>query len=272
MNKKIFYVGLTATLLMSGFFVQAKSGQQDPAGNNDLEYTIPEQNGIYNIPNRPEMKVRVFVHQPKIKLGSGAGGALSTLVCGLTDPDSVASVDTVGWHLSTTGPWTYRLNTSNVPSSVGSSNLSAIAQLAFGVWSGASGNKVTFIAGSSTTATRARYDGQNIVTWGITSSSALAVTYTWYYPNTGLVAEVDTIMNQRFPWSWTNQAAHPNCAEQNSYDAQDILTHELGHWMGLDDEYTSAYVNNTMYGYGSKKEVKKDTLTTGDISGVNKIY
>ena len=187
------------------------------------------------------------------------------------DLNSLAEVDPAGWHLPAT-PWVYRLNTSSVPLSVGSGNLGTIAQLSFGAWQNTSHSKVTFVKGSPTTVTRAKYDGQNIITWGKAPSSALAVTYTWYYPSTGLVAETDTIMNKRFPWSWTNQTDSSNCADANSYDSQDILTHELGHWMGLDDEYTTAYQDNTMYGYGFKQEVKKDTLTTGDIKGINKIY
>jgi hypothetical protein len=38
--------------------------------------------------------------------------------------------------------------------------------------------------------------------------------------------------------------------------------------MGLKDHYTADYADNTMYGYGSLGETKKDTLTTGDINGV----
>ncbi len=79
-------------------------------------------------------------------------------------------------------------------------------------------------------------------------------------------------MNQKFSWKWSDQSVHQDCAYSNSYDAQDILTHELGHWVGLDDEYTSDFANNTMYGYGSQQEVKKDTLTTGDITAATAIY
>jgi len=42
--------------------------------------------------------------------------------------------------------------------------------------------------------------------------------------------------------------------------------------MGLDDELSDSFVNNTMYGYGAKQEVKKNTLTTGDTTAVNSIY
>ncbi len=162
------------------------------------------------------------------------------------------------------GVWTYNLNLSNVPAGVGSSNLPAISANAFGVWQSAQ-NQVSFARGGDTTVTRNKLDYKNIVAWGRTSGTALAVTYTRYYTSTGLVADVDTIMNQKFAWTW-------NTCSTSAYDAQDILTHELGHWMGLDDEYNSAYVYNTMYGYGSPAETLKDTLTSGDVSGLTSIY
>ena len=77
--------------------------------------------------------------------------------------------------------------------------------------------------------------------------------------------DVDTIMNQKFPWTL-------NTCSTSAYDAADILNHELGHWFGLNDHYTSAYINNTMYGYGSKAETKKVTPAQGDKDGINLIY
>ena len=79
-------------------------------------------------------------------------------------------------------------------------------------------------------------------------------------------------MNKKFSWSWTPYNISNLCSVQNTYDAQNILTHEIGHWFGLDDHYTTEYQENTMYGYGSKNEVKKDTLTIGDVLGLNLIY
>ena len=76
-------------------------------------------------------------------------------------------------------------------------------------------------------------------------------------------------MNKKFTWYWSQDKS---CAYQNVYDAQDILTHELGHTFGLDDMYTNDYANHTMYGYGSKGEVKKDTLTIGDAQSVKILY
>jgi len=226
---------------------------------------IPEVDGIYNDPEHPGIKVRVFVHKEK-----PARSVSSSLVCGLPDPGSSALVSAAGWHLPSS--WTYNLNTSNVPSSVGSLNLPTFTNIALTSWSGASGNKVVFTKGVDTNTNRQAYDGRNIIAWGSTQGSALAVTYVRYIPSTGQTVDVDTIMNKKWSWSWTNQSSNPTCALSNTYDAQDILTHELGHWMGLDDEYTNSYVDNTMYGYGSKAEIKKDTLSTGDVNGVSAIY
>ncbi len=229
--------------------------------------TIPEKNGDYPDPVHPGLRVHVFVHEPKPGKPSPTQSPL--LVCNLPDPDSTAVVPATPWHLPT--GWTYTLNPSSVPSSVGSGNLSTIAGNAFTQWMSAVGNKVIISKTAfDTTANKARFDGQNIIAWGRTSASALAVTYTWYYPSTGLAAEEDTIFNKQYPWFWN--ASNNTCTDSNSYDAQDILTHETGHWMGLDDTYSAAYVDNTMFGYGSKGEIKKDTLTTGDRQGVQAIY
>lgn len=240
-----------------------KASAQDLNGQkNDTE--MSEQDGTYDVPDHPNLKVRVFVHKPKPALSSQA-----LLVCNLLDPDSSATVSAAGWHLPSN--WTYSLNLNSVPNSVGRQNLPAVFFDVFSRWSSATNNKVTFVRGLDTTVNQKGYDGKNIVAWGRTSGSALAVTYTWYYPSTGLAAEVDTIMNKKFSWSWTPYSINA-CVNSSTYDAQDILTHELGHWLGLDDKYTSDFVNNTMYGYGSKGEIKKDTLTSGDIAGVSAIY
>jgi len=262
MKKKILFFPVLLvifSIIFSFSIALAKNNSDNSQGD------IPEEDGTYNVPGHPELKVRVFVYKAKPEPSPSP-----LLVCGLTDPSSNALVDPTGWHLPAN--WTYNLNPSSVPGSVGGKNLPAIASNGFGEWISAANNKINISRGADTTIAQKGYDGKNIIAWGRTSGSALAVTYTWYYPSTGLVAEVDTIMNQKFIWSWTPYDTKNLCADANSYDAQDILTHELGHWLGLNDEYASSYVNNTMYGYGSKAEVKKDTLTSGDIAGIKNIY
>lgn len=225
---------------------------------------VPERNGVYPDPRDRSVRVRVFIHDPKARVALQVSN-----ICG--DPESSATVSATGWHLPSNV--TYRLNASSVPSSVGSSNIASISANAFSVWQNEVPGKVSFAKGRDTSVSRSSYDGQNIVAWGRTSSSALAVTYIRYYLSNGLVVDVDTIFNKRYAWAWTDTLLNGNCSiYPNAYDAQNILTHELGHWMGLDDHYDTSYVDNTMYGYGSKGETKKNTLTNGDKVNLSTIY
>lgn len=258
MSKKIF-IFLTILLIVFGIssnLVLAK---------NDKNSDIPEQDGIYDVPGHPELKVRVFVHHEK--KGGKPTPPAPILQCGLADPNSLAVVDGAGWKLP--ADFTYNLNPNSVPALVGSSNWSIIAESSFDVWEKAISNQVNVSRGDDTNVSRKGLDGKNIVAWGSASGSALGVTYIWYYPSSGEVVELDTILNKKFVWTWSRSST---CAYTNSYDVQAILTHEIGHWFGLDDEYTLEYVNNTMYGYGSKMDAKADTLTTGDIEGIKAIY
>lgn len=270
MSKKSLLFGLILAfvLILAIGPVLAKNQNDDSDEPN-----LPEEEGSYDVPDRPDLKVRVFVYRAK-----PAKPNPPAMACNLPDPDSTALVGSAGWHLPS-GDWTYILNPNNVPASVGSANLATMANDAFGRWSDATGSTstVTFSRSSvDTTKTRAGLDSQNIIAWGRINGSALGITYIWYNQTTGLVAEVDTIMNLKFPWGWSDPAGWINpestCADQNAYDAQSILTHELGHWLGLNDFYTADYQNATMYGYGAKGEIKGTTLSAGDIDGIGVIY
>lgn len=224
--------------------------------------TIPAENGDYPDPDHPSIRVRVFAHPERPTRDES-----SALVCNLADPDSTDTIGATGWKLPSA--WTYNLNPSSVPSSVGGNNLATITANGFADWAAASGGKVAFTRGPNTNTDRQTYDQKNIIAWGRTSGSALGVTYVRYYPSTGQVVDVDTIMNKKWSWKWSNSNS---CADPSAYDAENIMTHELGHWLGLTDEYDAADQSATMYGYGSKGEVKKNTLTTGDTAGTAAIY
>ena len=275
MLKKSSFI-LTATLVMVfvfplGLMAPAQAAPPGP---------LPEQAGLYAVPGHPNLMLRVFVYHGKPDgVGNGKPAPfVPTLVCQSTtvvDQDSTAVVPGAGWTLPSA--WTYNLNLASVPSSVGSTNLVTVADNGFNAWLGVNdvNAAVNITRGSDTSITRAQRDYQNIITWGRTSGSALATTYIWYDTTTHEAVEIDTIMNKKFTWYWSNPSTWPanqTCAYSGVYDAQNILTHELGHTFGLDDTYTSAYVNNTMYGSGSKGETKKNTLTTGDANGVAALY
>ena len=252
MNKKQALLFSLAAALAMAFFSGGVFAQSENAN-------IPERNGDYSVPGRSDVRVRVFVHEPKERptLASAA-------VC--EDPSSDAIVGAAGWKLPL-GNFKYKINSSSVPSSVGGANLATIASNSFGKWTEAitpASSSPNLVSAGETSKTQKAFDFENIIAWGRTSGSALGVTYVWYYTTSKLVADVDTIMNKKFPWSLA--------CTTDSYNAEDILIHELGHWFGLKDEYGSAFVHNTMFGYGSKAEIKKTTLANGDKVGVDAIY
>lgn len=219
---------------------------------------IPERNGDFAVPDRTDIRVRVFVHEPKAKPISLATAAICE-----NPQDFVSTVGATSWKLPA-GTWKYKVNTSSAPSSV--LGLATTVSNSFNAWTSAitSSPKPSLVDDGATLKTRNALDFENIITWGRTKGSALGVTYVWYYTATNLVADVDTIMNKKFPWSMS--------CDTTSYNAENILVHELGHWFGLNDEYGAGYIDNTMYGYGSKAETKKITPESGDKAGINLIY
>lgn len=217
-----------------------------------------------------EGSITLRVFNQEIRPMENHPARLQALVCNVSDRPSDVSVAT-DWKLSSTV--SYRVNTLSAPFAL-RSRLGTIVSNSFSTWSPLT-KGVSLTRGSDTLVSRARHDGQNIIAWNSLSRSVLGVTYIWYNTDTNYVVEVDTLLNSRQPWSWTDPATtnvDRECPTTNSYDAQNILTHELGHWVGLDDLYTANEEDLTMYGYGAKQELKKDTLESGDKSGVVSIY
>lgn len=272
MSKKVFYAIATTFVLASALFFDGFV-----SAKNDSDYELPEIEGAYDVPGHSKMKLRVFVYRAKPEDATTAekaarpGAVVPNLTCGLPDMDSLEVVSPAGWRLA--NPLTYNVNLESVPLTIGAANANILIERSYTVWATALNGKVSFVRGNNTTVSSAMLDGRNIVTWGRTSLTALAVTYVWYDTQTKEAVEIDTIMNKKFMWYWADQVKNPGCAYSGVYDAQNILIHELGHTVGLGDEYDSVlYSDSTMYGFGSKTEVKKDTLTAGDLVGANKVY
>jgi hypothetical protein len=104
--------------------------------------------------------------------------------------------------------------------------------------------------------------------------NAIAVTMVWYNPGTKEISEVDMAMNSDLPWVQNSISGEPNdkLGAPDYYDVQNIATHEVGHWLMLNDLYTKPAVAQTMYGYGSTGEVKKRSLESGDLAGLRAVY
>lgn len=78
------------------------------------------------------------------------------------------------------------------------------------------------------------------------------------------ISEVDIVFNDNYTWSATG--------EEGKYDVQSVATHEAGHWLFLEDLYSSTNSEQTMYGYVDPGELKKRTLEWGDRAGVRYLY
>jgi hypothetical protein len=107
-----------------------------------------------------------------------------------------------------------------------------------------------------------KYDGYNVIGWGSYRAGVIAVTYIWYVGDR--IIESDTRLNTLYKWSLSG--------EPRKMDVQNIMTHEFGHWCGLDDLYADEDYWLTMYGYASYGEVYKQTLGLGDIMGLQAVY
>ncbi len=127
--------------------------------------------------------------------------------------------------------------------------------------------------GSTTTATlsadNVQPDGQNEVYFGsIASPGSIAVTIVWGRfsgpPRSRELVEWDQVYDEvDFDWS--------SSGEIGKMDFENIATHELGHTDGMGHPDNTC-TQETMYAYANNGETKKQSLNSGDIEGINKLY
>jgi len=114
-------------------------------------------------------------------------------------------------------------------------------------------------------------DYKNVITWGRAQAGVVAYTVIWYISGTGEIVDADIVLNSYYKWGIADGDESTNDLK-NKFDIRNIITHEAGHWSGLDDIYDSAYSAITMYGYTSYGEEIKRSLEPGDIAGVQFVY
>lgn len=106
---------------------------------------------------------------------------------------------------------------------------------------------------------------------------AVAVNVVWFWvmvsPGgvTGRVldlAEFHIINNSDLPWA----VNAPDIIKGNQFDVQNVITHEFGHSLFLDDLYMPPASELTMLGYTVTEEIIKRDLGLGDILGLQALY
>jgi len=226
-----------------------------------------------------------FVHYPKHEAGRPSLGATGG---GILCPDYKYS----GVHWANPTAIEYYVNPTD--SGIDSNVTIAAIKAAFATWDNAD-KPLGFVYKGESGADAGVKDSHNVVSWADISSqypNAIAVTSIWYYRYSKEIIEVDTQMNigSGFTWNYSSpnnitnnlstkavanasRYADPtNYGDPDDYDIQNIMTHEAGHWIMLGDLYSNRDSALTMYGYGAKGELKKDTLGYGDELGVERVY
>jgi hypothetical protein len=127
-----------------------------------------------------------------------------------------------------------------------------------------------FVPGGTTNLTSkgAQPDGHNVIHVGSTGGS-LAYTIIWYDPPTGVIIENDLVVSKTkrfFKWSCGATAA------AGVYDVQSAVTHELGHFLFLDDLTPWDCRDLTMYGALYPGDLGKRTLELPDECGIVSLY
>jgi len=117
---------------------------------------------------------------------------------------------------------------------------------------------------STTSASYGSLDSQNTIVFGNNAGTGvIAVTSTWYIRSTRQIVEFDMSLETDYTWSLSGEAG--------KMDVQNIVTHELGHGIGLADLYNSC-TQETMYGYSTFGEISKRSLNSGDKAGLLSLY
>lgn len=256
-------VGLQGVLIAASVLAPSLVAADVREGETSVRITITDTTGVRELPPEDVTRLRVFVHEEEERR---PGHRSSFPVCQPTTNDAVSIYGLTGWHLP--GPFSYRMNTRRAPEAIASSASLAIAAAAQ-TWAAADADKQLTFAGT-TDISRPRYDGNNVVLWKLLPGRTVAAAYVWYHPETGEVLDADMILNTRVSWA-VNDPAGDCGGIAGAYDVQAVVTHEFGHWFGLEDLYDASTADLTMHGIVTVGELKKASLGEGDRLGATAV-
>ncbi len=192
------------------------------------------------------MGVAIFLRKLKFKL-IFVGVGIFLLLVSIPAVALAFSYSAIRWWSTTT----YVRYDSSVPDSWQSSGALYNARRA---WNNAGSKFRIYYSSSSENVVKAGYYGKT--DWIAKASIN--------YNLLGYINQAEIIFNRSYPWSTTGASDY--------YDVQNIATHEFGHWLQLNDLYSSTDYYKTMYGHAKTGETYKRTLHSDDIAGIKYIY
>lgn len=114
-------------------------------------------------------------------------------------------------------------------------------------------------------------NGENLVSFApLEKAEAVAKTKVWYDEATGEILEFDMVLDSDREWGIDPDGEGPESI--SSYDIRNIVTHEVGHTLGLVDVNDEDYAHLTMYYQSEPGSTVKISLENWDIAGLYELY
>src|SRR5262245_16497003 len=163
-------------------------------------------------------------------------------------------------------PISYWINEKGSSQITNGSEFAAI-HASFQTWQNVQAADIHFNYRGTTSVSNVGRDGLNVVSFsdtsGLLGSSTIAATFSFFRTDAGQLAidEADIVFNTTLNFSTS--------VEDNKFDIQSVLTHEIGHLLGLDH---SAMVSSVMVPFGAVSQLDQRTLSYDDIAGITEIY
>jgi len=159
------------------------------------------------------------------------------------------------------------------PSFRGNSDFVLAIDASFKTWRDLADIKVEFIPMGCSSSRRNDNDGVNNVVlvtenWPF-DTSAIAITRNFYIAGSsahaGQILDSDILLNAvHHKFTTTNEAG--------KHDVQNIVTHEIGHFLGLGHEVNPVDTDASMFKVASPNEFKKRILHESDLKGIRAAY
>lgn len=149
----------------------------------------------------------------------------------------------------------------------------AAVRLAFREWDDVSSSRIAFFedTGASRSRTDWASDDVHLVIWDMAGTSGffdsssgglVAITPVDFVPNTGEILDADILFNGKNYTFSTDLSG-------GTFDIQNVATHEVGHFIGLDH---SAVVGATMNPFANTGDTRLRSLEQDDMAGASAIY
>jgi Matrixin len=183
--------------------------------------------------------------------------------------------------------------------SLGPGGSEAVMQ-AFGQWVATDARLPDLSFDTTTGSSTPRQDGKSTVSYGRITTPGherdLAITITYATESTGEIVEADVILNSLYPFGVLSPKAAKQVADsgllptkdeqavsvgtrsgpneaadcRNRYDAQNVATHEAGHFFGLGEDPIASQA--AMFQSIDQCELHKRTLASSDVSAIGTLY